>query len=521
MPKKKWTSRRVARDIIILLIVLSAAVIAPVAYLASQARVEISEQYIQKASNQAVGEFLAVSGAMESTLGLTRDWGANGAFAIDNLDDLTRLLFPILKREPLLNGVSVADLQGDSFYMRVAEDGYRSRQVATVRGQRRAEETRWTADFEAAETVHTDSAYDPRQRPWFAPALADDEIHWTEPYKFFTSGEVGVTASASYVRGKDDQRVVIAFDVLLDDMFEPIAALAPSEESQIFIFRRDAKLYIPESDALQSDFVPVAEANDALARKVHANWLNDRQLIDNVVSIQHEGRVWWCGFRPLDAARRTTWICVMVPESDILDPAGQRSKRLWLIGISSILAATGLAFWMLRRYGRPSDATALFDRAHPEDSVRAIIAGGENRYVEFKSTMRVNLHAKKPGKEIELAWMKGVAGFLNTDGGILLIGVTDDGEITGLERDVFENEDKCRLHFKNLVSKHIGADHSKYIRFIIVPIDGLTVGVVRCDRSEDPVFLKDGNKEHFYIRNGPSSDELPVSQALNYIKHRG
>ena len=349
MPKKKWTSRRVTRDIIILLVALSAAVIAPVAYLASQARLEISEQYIQKASNQAVSEFLAVSGAMESTLGLTRDWGANEAFAIDNLDDLTRLLFPILKREPLLNGVSVADLRGDSFYVHVAEDGYRSRQIATVRGARRAEETRWTAEFEAAETIATNSAFDPRQRPWFAPALASDEIHWTEPYKFFTSGEVGVTASASYVRKKDDQRVVIAFDVLLDDLFEAIAALAPSENSQIFIFRRDAKLYIPESADLQSEFIPIAEASDALARKVHANWLNDRQLIDNVVSVQHDGRVWWCGVRPLDADRRTTWICVMVPESDILGHAGQRSKRLWLIGISSILAATGLAFWMLRR----------------------------------------------------------------------------------------------------------------------------------------------------------------------------
>ena len=132
----------------------------------------------------------------------------------------------------------------------------------------------------------------------------------------------------------------------------------------------------------------------------------------------------------------------------------------------------------------------------------------------------MNLHTKKPGKEIELAWAKGVAGFLNTNGGTLLFGVTDDGEITGLEQDVFENEDKCGLHFKNLIAKHIGAEFSKYIRFMILPMDGKSVGVVSCGRSSEPVFLKDVNKEHFYIRNGPSSDELPVSKALDYIKRR-
>ena len=132
----------------------------------------------------------------------------------------------------------------------------------------------------------------------------------------------------------------------------------------------------------------------------------------------------------------------------------------------------------------------------------------------------MNLHTRKPGKEIELAWAKGVAGFLNTDGGTLLLGVTDDGEITGLGQDVFENEDKCRLHFKNLIARHIGAEMSKYIRFDIITLEGKTLGIVRCTRATEPVFFKDGNKEHFYIRNGPSSDELPVSKALNYIKHR-
>ena len=520
MPKKKWTSRRITRDIIILLVVLSAVVIAPVSYLASQARQDISEQFIHNAANQAVNQFLTMSGSMEATLGLVRDWGATEVLSITKSDELCGFLFPIFGREQLLHGISIADITGSSLYLHRTKEGFRSNQVAESGRERISEISYWTPEFELTDHYSTNTVYDPRNRPWFVPALAKDDIFWTDPYKFFTSGDIGITASISYLRKKDDKQVVIAFDIVLDDLFKKMHRLAPSDNSRVYIFRRDAQLYVPETERMKAEFVPIGDAENDLVRKMHSNWLGDQQLIDKVVSVMHDGQAWWCGFRPLDARRRATWICVMVPERDILGHAGQRSKRLWLLGISSILIATGLAYWMIRRYGRPNDSTATFDREDPEASVRRIIAGGENRYVEFKSTMRMNLHSKKPGKEIEMAWMKGVAGFLNTDGGILLIGVTDDGEITGLERDVFESEDKCRLHFKNLVSKHIGADLSKYIRFIMVKMDEKTVGVVRCDRADEPVFMKDGNKEHFYIRNGPSSDELPVSQALNYIKHR-
>jgi hypothetical protein len=254
-----------------------------------------------------------------------------------------------------------------------------------------------------------------------------------------------------------------------------------------------------------------------LIQQAHSAWQGSSQQAGAVVSLRHEGRMWWYGFQPLEQSDRNTWIAVMVPESDVLIDVKRRMAWLWGGGLFVALCAGAAATWMIRRHGRTFGGHA--DLLN-ETGIHELIAKGENRTVEFKSTLRMNLHSKKPGKEIELAWLKGVAGFLNTDGGTLLIGVTDDGEITGLERDVFENDDKCRLHFKNLIATHIGADLSKYVRFILVSVAQKTVGVVLCARSSEPVFLKDGNKEHFYIRNGPSSDELPVSKALKYIKHR-
>ena len=60
-----------------------------------------------------------------------------------------------------------------------------------------------------------------------------------------------------------------------------------------------------------------------------------------------------------------------------------------------------------------------------------IVAGGESKWVEFKQTGRVNLHTGRRDQVIEQMVVKTVAGFMNADGGTLLIGVSDTGEVTG------------------------------------------------------------------------------------------
>ncbi|QBG48911.1 ATP-binding protein [Verrucomicrobia bacterium S94] len=514
------SNMRFTRDLLLVLVILSVAIITPVAYFASQASRDISEQFIENAADQAVARFQSMTLSVEATLGLMRDWGASGELHLEKDDELARLLFPVFSREPLLSGISVANIDGNSFYLQRDGDRFRSRLVRLDQAGENTEEKLWSSDYELQETTVSASTFDPRNRPWFTPALASDDVCWTQPYTFFGMQKAGISASTSFVRRKDNRQIVVAFDILLGQPFQEFFKLAPSEHSRVIIFRHDNMLFIPGSRESESGFTSMTDVEDALVRKVHANWTGEKALADKVVSVFHEGRVWWCGFRPLDIENRSTWIGVMVPENDIIQHAGRRMYRVIGMGVLSLLVASGLAVWLVYRNRHPFSGAILFDPEDPEACIRRLIGQGENRAVEFKSTMRMNLHTEKPGKEIELAWIKGVAGFLNTDGGVLLLGVTDDGEITGLERDVFESEDKCRLHFKNLISKHIGADLSKYIRFLLVPIEGKTVGVVNCVRAEEPVFVKDGNKEHFYIRNGPSSDELPVSQALNYIKRR-
>lgn len=158
-------------------------------------------------------------------------------------------------------------------------------------------------------------------------------------------------------------------------------------------------------------------------------------------------------------------------------------------------------------------------RETPFDLV-ALLENGESDALEFKSTLRINLHTGESDKRMETAVLKTLAGFLNTNGGTLVIGVADDGSPVGIERDRFPNEDNMSLHFVNLVNSRMGPHVMTNMHVHFEDYEGSRVMVVRCSRSATPVYTKDGDTEKFYIRTGPSTAELQPSQIQTYIQQR-
>ncbi|GAK88964.1 hypothetical protein JCM19297_3488 [Nonlabens ulvanivorans] len=153
-------------------------------------------------------------------------------------------------------------------------------------------------------------------------------------------------------------------------------------------------------------------------------------------------------------------------------------------------------------------------------STLEIIEQGESDYVEFKSTLRFNIMSEKMDSNIELSALKTVAAFLNTSGGTLLLGVTDDGVINGLSLDRFASDDKLLLHFTNLLRDKIGEKTLGFVHFDIIKIEGKQVLRVEVSRSDSPVFVLFQNNEYFYVRSGPSTLSLKFSEFYNYnLKH--
>jgi hypothetical protein len=164
----------------------------------------------------------------------------------------------------------------------------------------------------------------------------------------------------------------------------------------------------------------------------------------------------------------------------------------------------------------------FFVNGHRKISViNELISQGEGDQVEFKSTFRWDIRQGKKNPAIEHASLKTIAAFLNSDGGDLLIGVEDDGNIIGVELDNFPNDDKFLLHLWSLIKSSIGQDVSPFIKTTLEKFDGKTVCRVHCEPSPKPIFLRQkGFDESFYIRIGPSSGSLEISEALKYIADR-
>jgi predicted HTH transcriptional regulator len=152
--------------------------------------------------------------------------------------------------------------------------------------------------------------------------------------------------------------------------------------------------------------------------------------------------------------------------------------------------------------------------------VSALIAGGETDAVEYKATLRRNLHTGQIDEKMHLSVLKTIAGFLNAKGGTLLIGVADDGEVLGLEADGFPSEDKLQLHLVNLLTERIGAVFLPYVHPHFEEQDGKRILLVRCEHGPKPAFDKDGGAQRFFVRGGNATTELNGSAILDFVKQR-
>jgi hypothetical protein len=150
--------------------------------------------------------------------------------------------------------------------------------------------------------------------------------------------------------------------------------------------------------------------------------------------------------------------------------------------------------------------------------ILSLIKNGEGKNVEFKSTLRKNLHTNLVDRQIEHSVLKTINAYLNSDGGTLLIGVNDKGEVVGLDNDQFATDDHAHRHLMQLINDHLGAEFLTLVQASVAKVDGKSLLVVECKKSNRESFLKNGKDENFYVRQGSLSQPLTGSSLLKYIE---
>lgn len=163
-------------------------------------------------------------------------------------------------------------------------------------------------------------------------------------------------------------------------------------------------------------------------------------------------------------------------------------------------------------------------------TLEELISEGESDELEFKSTLRWDLNRSTVNKTLEQSVLKSIAAFANAQGGTLLIGVSDDGTIVGLEHDYLShdgwNRDKFELHLRHLLNEQFGvAVVMAKMQITFHQVDDSEVCRVDVAPASEPLILKvkDQNGqfvEKLYVRVGNLSQEVPLSEMASYLAER-
>lgn len=455
------------------------------------------------------------------------------------------LVLSVLAEEKSLSAATVSDASGVVAMACRAPDGF----LLYSRTSQTGAAGKWTRlDTNMAQAGDAQVPADALQA--MGRILADaaashtgDWPAWTNAYPVPGVGTVSITALV--VSGTDwGSPKTLAFSFGLEDIWRALTQDSP-EGSRILICTPDGHVLDPAAPAkpqpvsLASSgagaaangaanavaaksspaIVPYAMDTDQARSEAVRAWLAAGKPASDAFSFQTGGQSWWASVQPLAGEGSRTFVGLALSQEALFGQLFTGGRNLLLAGVG-LAVAVGLLSWLAvrSRMRRRAGPIPFFET---EQEIRELICQGESERLEFKSTLRFNLAAGKPGKEIELAVLKTLTAFMNTDGGVLVVGVDDEGRALGLDVDGFENDDHVLRHFTSIFAQHVGVEHLSGMVFAVRPFDGRKVLLAECFRSGEPVILKGGKDEEFYVRAGPSSRKLSLSEFMRRVTGKG
>ena len=523
--------RRFLRDLLLVVLLTAGTVSMVTLFLGNHLRNELCRTRIHQINIQASNDLEMFFTRVGISLDIARKWGEAGQLNTSDVVGLNGKFIPILESLPKVSALIIAGPDGSEYLL--THDGKSWLTIVTgpEGPQRRSVYSRWGVRGALLKSWTMKPSYEPRDRPWYRDAVAAsnaESVVWTHPYTFADGMTPGVTGAVRWrLLGTEGAPSVIAYDIPLDNIFKLVAGIPVGLRGMAFLVAGTGEVLATSKRPVDGGgprpfLAPANQLGKPQVAAAVAKWLLKGTKSDVPVKVAGLEERWWGGFHPLGGKSFPIWLGVVATEGDLLGDAREGKQFIMISGLVVLVLGALLTLFLALRYSRHLRELhrPAIDRNDPAPGLRAFISMGESSTLEFKETVRMNLKSGKPGKEIELAWLKALVAFLNTGGGTVLIGVSDRGDLVGIGADGFENDDKCLLHIKNLFSRHIGAEYSRYASFELFNVGEKTVVVVECERAKEPVFLVNGEEEDFYVRTGPSSVRLTPSKLLTYLAAR-
>ena len=169
---------------------------------------------------------------------------------------------------------------------------------------------------------------------------------------------------------------------------------------------------------------------------------------------------------------------------------------------------------------------------------RSEVQRGECADLEFKETLCFDIKKHVNGgfpqeqcfsDDVLHSTLKTICAFANTNGGKLLIGVSDRAEVSGLQRDfsVMPNRskgdfDEWELYLRQMIVARFnkGPAVSSSVQITKVEYDGNISAYINVGRRGRVSTVKDKDKDRLYIRVGNRTIEVSISDIDEYYELR-
>lgn len=369
MSKPASIRRRLLTNLVLIVVLITAAIMASTMLTSRRIVRRLSESIISQTLDQTEDRLKQFFDPVRAQLLIAQEWGEQGLLDLERPDQLIAMYTPVMRRYAHISSALIADDRGrEQMILRVG-DRWRVRRTQRDKWGDQVTWIEWINGSIRRAARQEKLNYDPRTRPWHQGAmkLHDNDstrIFWTEPYKFFTTKDSGITASTTFV-SPDGRVYVVGFDVLLDDISKFTVNLPVQEHGMVIVLTGDDRMVGLPADPRFQDYearkAMLLQTPDKLGTQFAIdanNAFNEHTGLEtDPFRFESEGQSWWAMGKPMHLAPgRELLIAVVVPESDVTGSLTELRLLILAILLLVMLGAMFRARAMAQRFSEPIEA---------------------------------------------------------------------------------------------------------------------------------------------------------------------
>lgn len=240
-------------------------------------------------------------------------------------------------------------------------------------------------DLHLIETRNVESdGFDPRKRTWYSKAMLSDTTIFTDPYLFFTTGEIGISTARALAEGSG----VVGADSVLLSIAHNIEEQKLTPSTEIALLDKDGLLFFSASEA---DVLELKKSRMQPGhQKLHTKDLGNKVLnamyqesvakgVEGGIVVEVDGENWFAHARRLaDGNKNGMYLLIGAPIDElVLDAMVTRRRNLYFLACTMVIALL-IGFYFSRRV-----ALSLFELSKQAESVR-----------EFKLSTPFNIRSR-------------------------------------------------------------------------------------------------------------------------------